>query len=159
MIDHHIMRLHVAMHNTLAVAEIQRLQELVDIIADVEVGEARVQRSEVRIVDVLEDQTRRFALVVAHHIQQGYHIGTTREVLKDLDLALDLLFLDRLEDLDDALLIVDDIDTLEHLGILSSTYRAAVSIHNTFTIGESSRSESKRGSPETYGLPILRTTS
>lgn len=59
-------------------------------------------------------------LVVAHHIQKRDNVGSTRQILQDLDLALYLLLLDRLQDLDDALLVVDHVDALEHLGILSA---------------------------------------
>ncbi len=40
------------------------------------------------------------------------------EVLQYLDLTIDLLLLDRLERLDDALLVVGDVDRLENLAIL-----------------------------------------
>lgn len=59
-------------------------------------------------------------LVVAHHIQKRNNVGSTRQVLKDLDFALYLLLLDRLQNLDDALLVVDHVDTLEHLRVLSA---------------------------------------
>lgn len=127
MIDHHVMRLYITMHNTLAVTEVQRLQELIDIKTDVKVGEARVQGSEVRVVDIFEDQTRRFALVVAHHIQQCYDIGTARQILENLDLTFNLLLLDRLKNLDNTLLVVDDINTLEHFGILSAACGVIIS--------------------------------
>jgi hypothetical protein len=40
--------------------------------------------------------------------------------LQDLDLALDLLLLDGLEDLDDALLLVGHADALEDLAVLAA---------------------------------------
>jgi len=42
--------------------------------------------------------------------------------LQDLNLTLDLLLLDRLQNLDDAFLVVDNIDALEYLGVFSSPY-------------------------------------
>jgi hypothetical protein len=45
-------------------------------------------------------------------------------VLKDLDFTLDLLLLDGLQDLDTALLIVDNVDTLKDLGIFASAHLA-----------------------------------
>lgn len=60
-------------------------------------------------------------LVVAHHIQKRNNVGPARQVLQDLDLALYLLLLDRLQDLNDALLVVDYVDAFEHLRVLSAT--------------------------------------
>ena len=60
-------------------------------------------------------------LIVAHHIQKSDDIRSTRQILKDLDLAFYLLLLDRLEHFDDAFLVVDDVDPFENLGIFSST--------------------------------------
>lgn len=71
-------------------------------------------------------------LRVADDVQQRHNVGTSCQILEDLDLSLDLLLLDRLEDLDDALLVVDDVDTLENLAIFSAAYvranDAAVSV-------------------------------
>lgn len=64
---------------------------------------------------------KRAYLTISHNIQQGNDVGTTRQILQNLDLSLDLLLLDRLEHLDDALLIVDDVDTLENLRVFATT--------------------------------------
>lgn len=58
-------------------------------------------------------------LVVAYHVQQRHDIGPAGQVLEDFDLALYLLLLDGLEHFDDALLVVDDVDALEDLGVLA----------------------------------------
>lgn len=121
MINHYVVRLHIAVHNALAVTKVQRLQQLIDVEANIVIGEPRVKRAEIGIVHGFEDQTWGLALVIAHHIQQSDDIGASGEVLKDLDLSLDLLLLDGLENLDDTLLIIDDVDAFEHLGVLSST--------------------------------------
>ena len=52
-------------------------------------------------------------LRISHDIQKRHNVGATGKVLEDLDLTLYLLLLHRLEDLDDALLVVGDVDTLE----------------------------------------------
>ena len=122
-IDHDIVRLDITVHDALAVAEIQGLQELKDIVPDIIVGEPRIQGTEVRVVDILKYQTGRLALTVANHVQQSDDIGATGQVLEDLDLTLDLLLLNRLEDLDNAFLVVDDVDALEDFGVLSATWR------------------------------------
>jgi hypothetical protein len=49
---------------------------------------------------------------------QADNVGSARKVLQDLDLALNLLFLDGLEDLDDALVVVDRVDALEYFRVL-----------------------------------------
>jgi hypothetical protein len=113
-INHNIMRLNIAMHNPLAMAEVQCLQQFEDIVPYVKVDEAGVERPKIGIIDEFEDETRRFALTVADHIQQRNDIWATRQVLQDLDLALYLLLFDRFQDLDDAFLVVDDIDPFEN---------------------------------------------
>lgn len=159
MVDHNIMRFHVAVHDALAVAVVEGLEELEDVVSDVEVVELGVEAAEVGVVDVLEDQRRCLALQllaiirngilarglgvalrvkvetggetvaaresgnhlrVPDHIQQGDDVGAPGQVLKNLDLALDLLLLDGLENLDDTLLVVDDVDALEDLAVLSA---------------------------------------
>ena len=67
-----------------------RLEQLVDVEADVGVDERGVERLEVGVVDVLEHQAGRLGLRVAHHIQQLDHVGAAVQVLQDLDLPLDL---------------------------------------------------------------------
>lgn len=123
-VNHNIVRLHIPVHDSLAVTEVQCLQKLVDIITHVIVGEAGVEHAEVRVVHVFENQARRFALAIANDIKQGYHVGATRQVLKNLDLTLNLLLLDWLQDLDDTLLVVDHIDALEHFRVFSAAYQS-----------------------------------
>ena len=84
-------------------------------------------------------------LVVAHHIQKRNNVGPARQVLQDLDLALYLLLLDGLEDLDDAFLVVDDVDALKNFRVLSAAWPVKVSLGSTAT-GQAR-------------APILRTTS
>lgn len=122
MIYHHIVWLHVPVHYTFAVAEIQGFQELEDVESNVIVDEPRVQCSEISIVHILENQARRLALAVTDDIEQRNDIRPARQVLQDLDLALYFLLLDRLQDFDDAFLVVDDVDAFEHLGVFPSTW-------------------------------------
>ena len=116
MIDHNVMRLNISMHNTLAVAEVQSLEELKDVEPDIDVIELRVEASEIGIVDVLENEGRRltlFAFVVSYmltmsvekvgtnlripnNVEQGNNIRTSGQILEDFNLALDLLLLHRL---------------------------------------------------------------
>ncbi len=65
--------------------------------------------------------TRNTHLVIPNDVEQSHDIRPSGQVLQDLDLALYLLLLDRLEHLDDAFLVVDDVDALEHLRVFSSS--------------------------------------
>ena len=51
---------------------------------------------------------------------KGDNVGAAAEVLENLDLTLDILFLDWLERVDHALLVVCDVDGLEDLAVLSA---------------------------------------
>jgi len=79
MINHDIMRLHISVHNALAVAEVKclhtissyphnqykpfpYLQELKYVISDIVVDEFWVERSEICVIDVFEDKGGCFAL-------------------------------------------------------------------------------------------------
>ena len=68
-------------------------------------------------------------LAVADHIEQGNDIRPTRQVLQNLDLALDLLLLNGLEDFDHAFLVVDDVKALEDFRVFAAAcwWRSAYS--------------------------------
>ena len=53
-INHDVVRLNISVHYPLAVAEIQRLQQLVDVVANIVVLKFWVQAAEVGVVDVLK---------------------------------------------------------------------------------------------------------
>lgn len=123
MVDHDVMWLDISVHDTLAVTEIEGLEELIYVISDIVILELGIERSEIGIVDMLKDKTRGLAHGIANDIEKSDDIGTAREVLQDFDFALDLLLLNRLENLDDALLVIDDIDALEDFRVLSPSCR------------------------------------
>ena len=56
MIDHNVMRLHISVHDALAVTEVQRFKKLKDVVPHIEVVEFRVETAEVCIVDEFEDE-------------------------------------------------------------------------------------------------------
>jgi len=120
MIDHNVMRLDISMHNSFAVAEIESFEELKDVESNINIVKLGVEASEIGVVDVLEDERWSLALRVSNNIKQGNNIGAASQILQDLDFTLDLLLLDRLEDLDYAFLIVDHIDAFENFRVLSS---------------------------------------
>ena len=56
MVDHNVMRLHVAVHDALAVTVVQSLEELKNVVPHVVVLELGIQASEVGVVDIFEYQ-------------------------------------------------------------------------------------------------------
>ena len=120
-VDHHVVRLDVAVHHAVGVAVVQRLEQLEDVVPDVVVRQGRVQDLEVGVVHVLKDEGGGLALRVADDVEELDDVGTAAHVLEDLDLALDLLLLDGLEDLDDALGVAPDVDALKDLTVLAPT--------------------------------------
>lgn len=92
MIDHNVMRLHIAVHDALAVAIVECLEEFVDVVADIDVDELGVEGAEIGVVDVFEDERGRLALSVSHDIEKGNNVRPASQVLQDFDLALYLLF-------------------------------------------------------------------
>ena len=58
------MRFHVSVHDALAVTVVEGLEELVDVVAHIDVVELWVEAPEVGVVDVLEDQRRGLTLQV-----------------------------------------------------------------------------------------------
>uniref|UniRef100_A0AAG5D8W7 Secreted protein n=1 Tax=Anopheles atroparvus TaxID=41427 RepID=A0AAG5D8W7_ANOAO len=118
-IDHHVMGLHVAVHDAHAVAVVQCLQQLVQIVPDVVVCERLVELLEVRIVHMLEDEGRRTGDRILHDRQQRDDVGAAPEILQNLNLAFDFFLLDRLQDFHHALLVARHFDRLEHLAVLA----------------------------------------
>lgn len=70
MVNHDIMGLNIAMHNAARMAKVERFQQLEDVVADVKVGEFRIEYLEVVVVDVLEDEGGGFAEGISDHIEQ-----------------------------------------------------------------------------------------
>lgn len=63
MVNHDIMGLYVPVHYALAVAIVQRLQQLIDVISNVVVLELGVQTPEIGVVDIFKYQRGCFTLV------------------------------------------------------------------------------------------------
>ena len=115
------MRLDIPMHDALAVAIIQCLQQLVDVIPHIHVLEFGVQGAKVGIIDVFEDEGWCLGLTIADDVEEGDDVGAAGEVLEDFDFALDLLLFHGLEDFDDAFLVVDYIDAFEDFAVFTAT--------------------------------------
>jgi hypothetical protein len=95
--------------------ESAHFEKLEHVISDVVIGKPRVEYFEVDVVNVFRDQAWNLGSRIANHVQQGYNIRTSGQVLQNLDFPLDLLLLDGLEDFDDTLFVVDDVNALEDL--------------------------------------------
>lgn len=61
-------------------------------------------------------------LTIPDNVKQSNDVGSARQILQNFDLSLDLLLLNRLQDLDNTLLVVDNVDSLENLRVLSAAY-------------------------------------
>lgn len=72
-------------------------------------------------------ECERSDLRVSDHVQQRNNVGTSGEILENLDLSLDLLLLNRLENLDNTFLVVHDVDAFENFGIFATTCIAITS--------------------------------
>lgn len=59
-------------------------------------------------------------LTIPDNVEQGDDVGAAGQILQNLDLSLDLLLLHRLQDLDNAFLVVNNVDALENLRVLSA---------------------------------------
>jgi hypothetical protein len=146
MIDHNVMRLHIPVHDSLAVTVVERLEQLKDIVPHIQVVELRVEAPEIGVVDVFEDQRRCLRLYstpqisqnphfsslegihwcvsylrIANDVEEGDDVGAAAQVLEDFDLTLDLLLLNGLEDLDDAFLVIDYVDALKDLRVFAAS--------------------------------------
>ena len=66
-------------------------------------------------MDVFRDQAWGLGGRIANHVQQGYDIRTSGQVLKNFDLSLDFPLLDGFEGLYNTLFAVGDANTLENL--------------------------------------------
>ena len=66
-------------------------------------------------MDVFCDQAWDLGSRIANHVQQGYDIWTSGQVLENFYFSLDLLLLDGFEDFDYTLFVVDDVNAFEDL--------------------------------------------
>ena len=61
-VNHHVVRLDVSVHDAARMAEVERFEQLKDVVSHVVVAEFRVEDLEVGVVDVLEDNGGCFRL-------------------------------------------------------------------------------------------------
>lgn len=73
-------------------------------------------------------------LRIPYNIQQRNNVGSTSQILQDLDLSLDLLLLNGLQNLDDAFLVIDDVNAFENFGVLAPAYPTADIVSSCSTV-------------------------
>ena len=102
MVDHHIVRFNVSMHDATRMCPVKRTQYLEDVEPDFFVFEARIEHAKVAILDVFHNEAGDPRLGLAHDVKQSDDVGSAGEAFENAVLALDLGTLDGLEDFDDA---------------------------------------------------------
>jgi len=60
------MWLHISMHDSLRMTEVQSLEELQHIISDIAISKSGIEQFEVGVVDIFEDETRSLRYDVAN---------------------------------------------------------------------------------------------
>jgi len=97
-------------------------------------------------VDIFGDQTGNLRCWVTDDIEKRDNIGTSSQILENLDFTLDFLLLDWFEHLDDAFLLGYDIYTFENL-------------YTNITLGVKVLATSPSRTSEYFPRPTFRTIS
>ena len=96
MVNHNVVWLHVAVHDALAVTEVQGLEDFVSVVPDIEVRKSLVKSAEIAVtcLNKLHNERRGFGQRVAHHVKQIDDVLAVFEGLQDFDFTANLGFLD-----------------------------------------------------------------
>ena len=123
MIDHDVMWFDVSVNDALRVAEVETLQNFIDVVFDVKVSERSVQFPKVLVasVHILHDQCGCFGRRISHHVEQTDYVDTSSQGFQNFDLSSDLGLLDRFENFDDHSVIVFSVDSLIYFRVLSTS--------------------------------------
>mmetsp|Transcript_2789 Transcript_2789/g.5254 ORF Transcript_2789/g.5254 Transcript_2789/m.5254 type:complete len:360 (-) Transcript_2789:429-1508(-) len=81
MVNHHIVRFDIAMHDAARVAVVECFQNLINVVAHVPVCKRRIQRLKIHIVDILKDKRRNTRHWIFHRIQQLNNVWTAFQIL------------------------------------------------------------------------------
>mmetsp|Transcript_44029 Transcript_44029/g.131981 ORF Transcript_44029/g.131981 Transcript_44029/m.131981 type:complete len:221 (-) Transcript_44029:144-806(-) len=119
MVDEYVARLDVTVHDASAVAEVERLQQLVHVVPHVIIGHRLLQFPKVHGIDEVKDKARRACVRVPQHLQQPDDARPARDVAQDLHFPPQPVLLDGLHDLDDALRAASEVYALENLAVLA----------------------------------------
>merc|ERR1719495_1235940 len=100
-------------------AVVQCAQQFVEIASNIVVCQGLVELLEVCVVDMFEYQGWGSADRILDYSMQRDDVGSSPQVLQYLDLPLDLLLLHWFQRLHHTLLVVVDVDRLEHLRVFT----------------------------------------
>ena len=94
-VDHDVVRLHVAVHDTLRVAVVESLEDLEHVVADVEVIEALVKLAEISIASVnkLSDDGGCLGKRISDDVDKLNNVDSVLKRLENLDLTSDFVLL------------------------------------------------------------------
>lgn len=127
MVDEHVLRLDVAMHDAQRVRIVKSLEDLVEVILSIAGSQLRQESLVIGLLDVLEDEA--VHLTLFDYVQQFDCVVSSSQRHEDLDLSIDLLELDwtkvigtGFEHLDNARLRIEEVEREEDLAILASAY-------------------------------------
>ena len=95
-VNHDVMRLDIAVHDSLRMAVIKGLQDFEHVITNIKVVEALVKFAEVSITSInkLSDDCRCLRQWIAYYIKHVNNVDATLESLQNFDLTSDLVLLD-----------------------------------------------------------------
>lgn len=96
MVDHDVVRLHIAVHDTLRVAVVESLEDFKHVVADVEVVEALVKLAEIGVagVDELSDDGGCLGKRISDNVDKLNNVDSMLKGLKNLNLTADFVLLD-----------------------------------------------------------------
>lgn len=95
-VNHDVMRLDIAVHDSLRMAVIKGLQDFEHVITNIKVVEALVKFAEVSITGInkFSDDCRCLRQWIAYYIKHVNNVDATLESLQNFDLTSDLVLLD-----------------------------------------------------------------
>ena len=105
-VDDDVEGFNIAMHDSVGVGVVEGLEDLVDIQSDVHVVEAPHQLLGLNVRDILEHQTRRLGTFLADHVVHANDVRASVQVLENLRFAVDFFRSYRLQNLDNAFLVI-----------------------------------------------------
>jgi hypothetical protein len=116
------MGLNVSVSDSLRVRVVKSAKNFKDVESDIKVSERLVKSAEIYVsrVHILHDEGGSFGHRVSDDIEQVDNVYSIFESLQNLDLSADLSLLNRLQDLYDDTFVVQGVDTLVNLRVLSS---------------------------------------
>jgi hypothetical protein len=115
-VNHNVMGLNISVHDTLGMAEVEGLENLKHVEADIKISKAFVKCAEINIASVneLHDECGSLGHRVADNIDQVDNVDASLDRLQNFDLASNLGLLNGLKDFDNDALVVCVVDTFVH---------------------------------------------